>query len=89
MLTATVGQAMVICPPPVRERGALAEMFSGAETRCAGLAGPMARAAGQEGAAFFDAGTVIAVDEMDGIHCSAEAYAALGRAIALEVRALF
>ena len=89
MLTATVGQAMVICPPPVRERGALAEMFLGAETRCAGLAGHMARAAKVEGAAFFDAGTVIAVDELDGIHWNAEAHTALGRAIASDVRALF
>lgn len=87
--TGHVAQVLVICPPPVRERGDLAEIFTGAEARCEGLSEHMARFAGENIAAFMDAGTVIKVDPVDGVHWSADSHDALGRAVAGKVRTLF
>lgn len=86
--TGVVGKVLLIAPPPLKECGDFAEMFRGAETRGVGLAGHVARFAAAEGAAFFDAGTVIAVDETDGIHWSAEAHGVLGRAVAKRVKGM-
>ena len=83
-----VGQALIIAPPPLMLVGDLAEMFSGADQRCTNLSSQMARFADEEGAAFFDAGDVIAVDPLDGIHWSGASHEALGRALVEVVRGL-
>ena len=88
LATGAVGQVLLIAPPPLQERGALAEMFAGAPARAAGLADHLAREAEVEGAAFFDAGTVIEVDPLDGVHWSADAHATLGHAVAKRVAEL-
>lgn len=88
-LDGVVDQVLVVCPPPVREKGDLAEIFHGAEARCAGLSHQMARFADEAGAAFLDAGEIIAVDPRDGVHWSADSHIAFGRAIAGKVRTLF
>jgi lysophospholipase L1-like esterase len=80
--------ALVICPPAIAERGALAEMFSGAPARSAALPDRMAGVARTEGAAFLDAGAHIAVDPLDGVHWNAEAHRLLGEVVADRVRAL-
>ncbi len=77
-----VGRALVVCPPPVEERGELGPIFEGAAGRCVGLPDQMERFAVENGAAYFDAGTVIAVDPLDGVHWSVESHAILGRAVA-------
>lgn len=79
---------MMICPPPVREVGPFAETFAGAAVRAARLPAAMADVAGRLGVAFFDAGSAIGTDPLDGIHFGAEAHAALGRALVEPVRAL-
>lgn len=84
-----VDRSLVICPTPVKERGDLAEIFRGAEARAVGLPGHMERFARDNGASFLDAGAHIEVDEMDGVHLSAEAHGVLGRAVADEVRTIF
>jgi len=83
----TAQRIVVVCPPPLRERGVLAEMFKGAETRCAGLADHMAEIAMREGAVFFDAGSVISVDNLDGVHWDKAAHETLGQAMAEVLRA--
>ncbi len=88
LASGTVGRVLLIAPPPPKARGDFAEMFAGVETRGAGLADHVARFAAEEGADFFDAGSVIAVDEMDGIHWSAEAHRVLGLAVADVVRGI-
>ena len=88
LASGAVGKVLVVAPPPLLERGDFKEMFAGAEARCAGMAEQVARFAEAEGAAFFDAGAVLAVDETDGIHWSAEAHAALGAALAEVVRGM-
>lgn len=88
MGSGTVGNVLLIAPPPVKERGDFRAMFSGAESRCAGLAAAIERVAGEEGVAFFDAGRVIACDDADGIHWSAASHRTLAEALDPVVRAL-
>lgn len=84
----TVGKVLLIAPPPAKERGDFAEMFRGAEARAQGLAAAIERVAREEGAAFFDAGQVIAVDDADGIHWSQASHAALGEALVPVIKGL-
>jgi lysophospholipase L1-like esterase len=79
-------RALLVCPPPVVETGWLADMFAGGAQKSRALPAFLAEVARQEGAAFFDAGSVIAVDHVDGVHFSAESHGTLGRAIAEAVR---
>ena len=83
-----VKQVLLVCPPKVLERGVLAQMFAGAEARSEGLAEEMARVARARGVAFFDAGSVIGSDDLDGVHFGAEAHGVLGAAMAEQVKAL-
>ncbi|MEM8731934.1 MAG: GDSL-type esterase/lipase family protein, partial [Pseudomonadota bacterium] len=73
-----VRNILLVAPPPVQERGALADIFAGAEARMAGLAADMAWVAKARGVEFMDAGRVIAVDPLDGVHFSAASHTALG-----------
>ena len=79
-----VDRILVICPPPVEDSGDLAPIFEGAAARCIGLPQAMERIACAAGAAFFDAGSVIAVDPADGVHWSAQTHAILGAAVAVK-----
>ena len=80
-----VAKTLVVCPPPVRECGDLAEIFAGAEARCVGLPAQMERFAIENGAAFLDAGAHIEVDGLDGVHWSAASHAKLGGVMAAKV----
>ncbi len=74
---------LVICPPPVcSPKGVLAEKFSGAEQRCAGLADAYRAVASDLGCHFFDAASVTSSSRVDGIHLDADQQLALGRALA-------
>ena len=83
-----IDQVLVLCPPPVKERGDLAEMFKGAEERFQTLNVEMERFATHAGASFMDAGAVIEVDEIDGVHWSLESHGVLGRDVAEKVRGM-
>lgn len=77
---------LVIAPPPILEVGCLKDMFAGGAAKSHGLA-PAIRAMCQRmNAHFFDAGQVIRVSPVDGIHYEAEAQVALGLAMAEAVR---
>jgi lysophospholipase L1-like esterase len=78
---------LVVAPAPVTETGCLAEIFEGAERQAPKLAGHYAAVAERHGAEFFDAGGVVAVSPVDGVHLDAGAHAALGRALADAARA--
>lgn len=77
---------MLVAPVPIVETGFLAGMFAGGAAKAAALAGELAPLAAARGARFFDAGTVAAVDPVDGVHLSPAGHAALGAALAAEVR---
>lgn len=81
-------RVLLICPPPVLETGVLAPDFWGARAKSLALP-PLYRAlATSRGAAFLDAGEVIAVSSVDGVHFEAEAHAVLGAVVAERVAAL-
>jgi lysophospholipase L1-like esterase len=74
---------LVICPPPIRSpQGVLAEKFSGAEQRCAGLAEAYRAVSSDLGCHFFDAASVTTSSRVDGIHLDADQHLALARALA-------
>lgn len=77
---------LVVAPMPVEEVGCLAEMFGGGAAKSRGIAAAYAGVADLFGVDFLDAGEVIAVSPLDGIHFDADAHAALGRTIAAKIR---
>lgn len=83
-----VRQVLWVCPPPVVETGCLAEMFQGAEARGRSVADWSRQFAAELGVSFLNAGALIAVDPLDGVHLNAAAHGILGEAIAAQVRAL-
>lgn len=82
-------QVLVIAPPPILEAGCLAEMFAGGAAKSHNLAAAIQAMTARIGAGFFDAGQVIAVSPVDGIHYEAEAQVALGLAMADVLRQSF
>lgn len=79
-------QVLVVAPPPILEAGCLAEMFAGGAVKSHGLASAIQAMTTRANAGFFDAGRVIAVSPVDGIHYEAEAQVQLGLAMAAAVR---
>lgn len=92
VLQSTAGPAngrpriLVVAPMPVEEVGCLAEMFTGGAAKSRGVAEAYAGVAALHGTDFLDAGSVIAVSPLDGIHFDAAAHAALGAAIATKIK---
>lgn len=81
-------RVLLISPPPVVETGCLAAEFLGAERVGPGLAGALHAMAEGKGVDFLDAGDVIAVSTVDGVHFDADAHQALGAAVAAKVETL-
>ncbi len=79
-------RVLLIAPPAVTTLSELDLMFEGAIEKSRLFAEYYRRAAGWEGLAYFNAGSVIASSEIDGIHFDAEAHQRLGQAIAAELR---
>jgi lysophospholipase L1-like esterase len=83
-------RVLIVCPPPIRTpRGAIAEKFSGAEGRCAGLAHAYREVSARLACEFFDASTVVTSSEADGVHLDFDQHLKLGRALAAAVSAIF
>lgn len=83
---AGVPDILVVAPPPILEAGCLAEMFAGGAAKSQGLSAAIRAMTQRVGVGFFDAGAVIHVSPLDGIHYEAEAQVALGHAMAQAVR---
>ncbi|MGV8986920.1 MAG: SGNH/GDSL hydrolase family protein [Cypionkella sp.] len=79
-------EVLVIAPPPILEVGCLAEMFAGGEAKSHGLSAAIQSMTARMGASFFDAGQIIQVSPVDGIHYEAEAQVTLGLAMAQTLR---
>ena len=82
-------KVLVVAPPPIIEVGCLAEMFAGGAVKSQGLAAAIKAMTDRMGVGFFDAGSVIKVSPVDGIHYEAGDQVALGRALAGKVREVF
>lgn len=79
---------LLICPPPVLEQGPIKNEFFGARARSLALP-PLYRAlADNYGCGYLDAGEVIAVSPIDGVHYDEAAHHTLGQAVAKAVSAL-
>jgi lysophospholipase L1-like esterase len=79
-------QVLLISPPPVKVLTALAGLFEGAIAKSAELASQFAWQAGRSGCHFLDAGTIVSLSPLDGIHLDEEAHRALGAKVAEIVR---
>ena len=77
---------LVICPPPVEERGCLAGEFYGGAAVSRQLAPLYADIAASRGCLFLDAGQHIAVSPVDGVHYDPAQHQTLGRAVANAIR---
>lgn len=73
---------LVICPPPVVETGVLVGEFQDGAAVSRALAPMLRDYCAKRGIGFFDAGEVIAVSQIDGVHFDADAHQALGAAVA-------
>ncbi len=80
---------LLVAPPPIQEVGCLAGMFAGGAAKSLGLAAEVEAAAKRLGVPFLDAGQVVQVSPVDGIHYGPEANPALAEAFAAAIRAHF
>jgi lysophospholipase L1-like esterase len=85
----TAPQVLLVAPPPILEVGCLAGMFEGGAAKSQRLAAEVEAAAKRVGVPFLDAGQVVKVSPIDGIHYDAEANPALAEAFAAAIRAHF
>lgn len=84
-----VPEILVIAPPTIRApKGPIAPKFEGAETKCSGLSEAYRSVCAELGCHFFDAGSVTASSDVDGVHLDLEQHLALGQAVAEKVRVL-
>jgi lysophospholipase L1-like esterase len=84
-----VPEILIVAPPPARTpKGAMAPKFEGADTKSKGLAEMLADVAAELGCPFFDAGRIVHVSPIDGVHLDADQHLVLGLALAKEVAAL-
>ncbi|MGV8954244.1 MAG: SGNH/GDSL hydrolase family protein [Cypionkella sp.] len=72
---------LLICPPPVVEVGPIKAEFWGGAARAQALAPMYAAMAHARQVEFLDAGKVIEVSPVDGVHFDAKAHAKLGAAV--------
>jgi len=77
---------ILVAPPPILEVEDLGAIFEGGEAISHELAPRIAAAARRQSVPFIDAGSLIGVSEVDGIHYDEPAQAALAEAFAQAVR---
>ncbi|TLU74125.1 SGNH/GDSL hydrolase family protein [Lichenicoccus roseus] len=80
---------LVIAPVPIDEAGFLGAMFRGGAEKSRHLAPLYEAIAERNGADFLDAGAVARVSAVDGVHFEADQHAALARAMAAKIAAMF
>lgn len=78
----TAPQVLLVAPPPIVEVGPLGQIFWGGEAKSQGLGARIAVSARRVGVPFLDAGALIKVSPVDGIHYDEPEQAVLARAFA-------
>jgi lysophospholipase L1-like esterase len=81
----TAPGVILVAPPPILEVQDLGAMFAGGEAKSQQLGARLAALARGLGVPFVDAGALIGVSEIDGIHYDEPAMAALAQAFAQAV----
>jgi lysophospholipase L1-like esterase len=79
---------LLICPPPVVEVGPIKAEFYGGAVRSQALPPLYAALAAARGCGFLDAGRVIAVSPLDGVHFDEVAHGVLAAAVSAAVRGM-
>ena len=79
-------RVLLICPPPVVEVGPIKDEFCGGAAKSRALPPLYAGLAAARGCGFLDAGGVIAVSPIDGVHFDAATHAVLAVAVSQAVR---
>lgn len=79
---------LLVCPPPIEADDTTPGTFQGAGPRSRQLPPLVADFARSSGAAFLDAGRLIAASPVDGVHLEPEAHRTLGLALAGEAKRL-
>lgn len=80
---------LIIAPPPTgAPAGTMAEKFADARGKSAGISPAYAAIAAELSCEFFDAGRVISVSKVDGVHLDADQHEILGRELVDPVRKL-
>ncbi|MBL8967071.1 MAG: SGNH/GDSL hydrolase family protein [Spirochaetaceae bacterium] len=79
---------LLVAPPPLGPLGAAEEAFAGGRESSLRLPGRLEALAANLGAAYLDAGSVVASSPVDGIHLDPPAHAALAEAFAARIRGL-
>ena len=86
-LTNPAPRVLLVCPPTFGDLVRAADdLYTGAVERHDGLAAAYAQVAAAAGVAYFDAGSVVTSDGVDGVHLSGESQRTLGIAMADQVR---
>lgn len=80
---------VLVAPPPIIEVASLGEIFQDGATKSLGLAARIKAVAERQGAVFVDAGELVEVSPIDGIHYDAEANPVLADAFARVIRRHF
>jgi lysophospholipase L1-like esterase len=80
---------VLVAPPPIVEVAVLGEIFEGGAAKSLGLSARIRQVAARQGVVFVDAGELVAVSPIDGIHYDAEANPVLAEAFATVVRRHF
>lgn len=80
---------LMVAPPPIEETGCLAEIFAGGAEKSRRLAARIKAMADRNGLPFLDAGDLVRVSPLDGIHYGPEANPVLAQAFAEAIRRHF
>lgn len=78
---------IVMAPAPIKEVGFLGEIFAGGAAKSRELAARYRQVAEAQGAAFVEAGAIIQVSPVDGVHFEADQHRRLGEHLVGVVRA--
>jgi lysophospholipase L1-like esterase len=81
-------RVLLICPPPVLEQGPIAGQFYGGRARSLALPQLYRDLARARGCGFLDAGEVIGVSPVDGVHFDPAAHGLLAEAVSAAVLAM-
>lgn len=81
----TVPKLLIVAPAPIEEIGFLGEIFAGGADKSRKIASKYSEVAQTSGAAFLDAGSLIRVSTVDGVHFDADQHEVLGKAIAEKI----
>ncbi len=80
---------LIVSPPPIEEVGCLAGIFAGGAAKSHRLAARLEEMAARNGLPFLNAGTLVKVSPVDGIHYDADANPVLAEAFASAIRRHF